>query len=406
MEKLHDVIVVGAGPGGAAVSHYLAQQGLDIVMLDKSDFPRDKTCGDCLTPRALDVLQDMGILEEVNQVSCRINRLEVHGARGNFMDAPIPQHSLYPNHMLVSPRLQLDDLIRKRAVSSGADFHSPVQVRNIEQYDDHVIVKGRRAGENVQYKGRLVILAVGAHLKLLYKLGILAKQPGVIIAARGYFDDLVGLEDSIQAHFDSVPLPGYGWVFPVSESIANIGIGYWRSWNPFKKAPTSARTAFDHFITKNPKVRTMMANAKAIGAVKSFPLRVDFASAPTRQGRILLIGEAAGLVSPLTGEGIDFALESGKMSAEFIGQVFNQGTMATKDLEGYDKLLRSHFQRLFVFLTYMRRLYINPLLMDKAITAAHNFPELKDTLMKVMMSETDAASMVNLSTIRKIILGV
>ena len=91
MTDLYDAVVIGAGPGGSASAHYLAQQGFKIVMVDKADFPRDKTCGDGLTPRALWVLKDMGILEAVASFAYKINGLELHGSKGNMMAAPIPR---------------------------------------------------------------------------------------------------------------------------------------------------------------------------------------------------------------------------------------------------------------------------------------------------------------------------
>jgi flavin-dependent dehydrogenase len=150
----------------------------------------------------------------------------------------------------------------------------------------------------------------------------------------------------------------------------------------------------------------MMADAEAVGPVKGFPLRVDFVNSKTCDGRILLVGESAGLVSPFTGEGIDFALESGRLAAEFIHEQFELGEFSIANLAEYDRVLRSHFQRLFVFLTRVRQLYLNPLIMNKAIRATNKFPDLKTLLVKITLSEADAASLVTLSVIRKVIFGV
>ena len=147
MTKLYDVAVVGAGPGGSAAAHYLAKSGLDVLLLDKSDFPRDKTCGDGLTPRALHVLDDMGILPEVRKVGYRINGLELHARSGIQLQTPIPDHPIYPNHLLIVPRLQLDDIIRRRAIQSGAHFESPVRIRGVEYENDSIRLladKGRQ----------------------------------------------------------------------------------------------------------------------------------------------------------------------------------------------------------------------------------------------------------------------
>lgn len=404
MSKMHDVIVVGAGPGGSATAYFLAQAGLDVLLLDKAEFPRDKTCGDGLTPRALDVLRQMDILSQVSEAGYRIEGIELHGRKGNAMTARLPKHPNYPDYMLIVPRFELDEIIRLRAAKSGVEFHGGVTVRDIEQFDDHVLMHAEQGGHHVEFSGRLTVLAVGANMGLLRHVGILKTNPKVILAARGYYHRLQGLTRRVQAHFEHVAMPGYGWVFPISDTAANIGIGFWPTILPWRKLPSSARQALDVWLQNSGKLRNMLAEGELQGPVKSYPLRIDFTKAPLRHGRILLIGEAAGLVSPFTGEGIDFALESGQLAAKFIlGQVRNAGfTMAA--LSSYDHMLRAHFQRLFSFLNLIRHLYINPVLMNRAILAAEKFPGLKDQLVRVMLSQTDAAEIANLSTLRRVLL--
>jgi geranylgeranyl reductase family protein len=406
VNKIHDVVVVGAGPGGSSAAHYLARQGLDVVLLDEAEFPRDKTCGDGLTPRALWVLKDMGILEQVETFANRVNGVELHGASGEVMVAPIPENEHYPNYLLIAPRYRLDEVILQRAVKSGAQYQGNTRVRGVEKFRDCAEVLASYKGKEVRFAGRVVILAVGVNLGLLKKLGLLNRSPSLVLAVRGYYEGVQGLTDRVQAHFGEVPLPGYGWVFPLSETRANVGLGLWKSWAPWIRCPSSAQTAFDHFLAHNSKVSSMVADAEAVGSVKGFPLRVDFANSKTCDGRILLVGESAGLVSPFTGEGIDFALESGRLAAKFIHEQFESGDFSNASLAEYDRVLRSYFQRLFVVLSRVRRLYINPLVVNKAIRAANKFPDLNSLLAKIILSEADAASLVTLSVMRKVVFEV
>ena len=184
MESMVDVAVVGAGPGGSAAAHYLAASGKNVLLLDKSDFPRDKTCGDGLTPRALDVLRDMNILDEATQAGFRINGLELHAKGGATMSARVPDHPVYPNHLLIVPRLKLDDIVRHRAIASGAHFASPVRVQNLKTEKDGVTIFADRDGKPVQYRARVAILAIGANMALLKQIGLLKHEPRTIVAVR------------------------------------------------------------------------------------------------------------------------------------------------------------------------------------------------------------------------------
>src|SRR5712691_7229104 len=128
MSDVRDVVVIGAGPGGSAAAHYLARRGIDVLLVDRSEFPRDKTCGDGLTPRAVGVLHDMGILHALVRVGQPINGVEIFSPDGYSTGAPIPSRSGVPAPMLVVPRVTLDNVIRGRAVQSGAQFESGVLV--------------------------------------------------------------------------------------------------------------------------------------------------------------------------------------------------------------------------------------------------------------------------------------
>jgi len=402
---LYDVAIVGAGPGGSAAAHYLAAQGMDVLLLDKAEFPRDKTCGDGLTPRALHILEDIGILEEVTAAGFRVNGLELHARAGNMMKASVPDHPDFPDHMLIVPRLKLDDIIRKKAISSGAKFESPVRVRGVETLADRVLIHADRSSHTHKYQARALILSVGANMRMLQDLGILNYSPTVLLAVRAYYEGMSDLTDHIQVHFAKVPLPGYGWVFPISESGANLGVGYWQSRLPWEKAPSSARKAMADYQL-NPKLQNMLKGAEQVGQIKSYPLRIDFDTAPTFAERILLVGESAGLVSPLTGEGIDFAMESAKIAAGFLINTFASGDFSHQAFSGYDDLLRKKFQRLFRSLNNVRRLYLNPLLMSRAITVSQKRSEIKNLLVNVMLSQRHPSEILNPRVVRNILLGI
>src|SRR5262249_8751231 len=162
---------------------------------------------------------------------------------------------------------------------------------------------------------RLCIIATGASTALLANLGLIAKRPQVMLAARAYYEGPLPCADRIQIRFDGVPLPGYGWVFPLSAASADVGVGYFARGFTIRRRPPNAGVAFQSFV-RGRGVTALLNGAHQSGPERGYPLRVDFPELPTSAGRVLLVGEAAGLVNPLTGEGIDYALESAQIAAE------------------------------------------------------------------------------------------
>ncbi|MFN8481794.1 MAG: geranylgeranyl reductase family protein [Anaerolineae bacterium] len=384
VDKTYDVVIIGAGPGGSAAAYYLARRGLDVLLLDKADFPRDKTCGDGLTPRAVSVLKDMGLLDELLQVGHLTPALEIVAPMGHSVAFGIPKVGDWPGFSLVVPRLILDDLLLQKAISAGATFQGGTRVFQAQPAPDGVTVRGTRKDGPVEVRARAAIVATGASPTLLIEMGILKKVPDMMVASRAYFEDVRGLKDEVYLTFQGIPLPGYGWIFPVSETSANIGAGLVRrGWTNRWRKETSAQ-AFQSFLA-TPTLKTMLEHARQVGPVKGYPLRMDFAESPTYGERTLLVGEAAGLVNPLTGEGIDYALESGHMAAAHLAAMFESGDFSSARFAEYDALLRERFQRLFVFCTRVREICVNPLLLNPLVAVANYRPALRLRLVHAVL---------------------
>ena len=390
MTQIYDVIVVGAGPGGSATAYYLARRGLRVLMLDKAVFPRDKTCGDGLTPRALSVLDDMGLLGKLTQVGCRINGVEIYAPDGRSISSPIPTHDGLYAYMLVVPRLTLDDILRSHALAAGAEFEAHVHVAGVATNDDCVTITAERDGQALIFTGRAAVIATGANMRLLQHMGLLQQGMSHMVAARAYYDDLNVLSDRVQLRFDGVPLPGYAWVFPTAPRKANVGAGYYVSRRTgkraIKRAIPSPQEAFESFAAHS-RLSATLAQARRVGPVKGFPLRVDFLTAPTFSGRTLLVGEAAGLVNPLSGEGIDYALESGRLAADHLADMFTQADFSTARYDAYDHALRERFQKLFEFCHRMRDTFQRRFWLNMLINIASRRADLKLLLIRVVLGD-------------------
>jgi geranylgeranyl reductase family protein len=366
-----DAVIVGAGPGGSATAHFLARRGLDVLLVDKFAFPRDKTCGDGLTPRALRVLERMGLLREVSRIGQPIRGYDVYAPNGRRTGADL----IGSQAALVVPRLQLDDVIRQRAVESGAAFEPKVSVTHVEPLADGVRV--HTAGATI--KARLAVLATGASTRVLRNSGILRRPPQAMLAARAYYRDGQH-DDRFELRFDHVPVPGYGWVFPLADGRLNAGVGFLpRRWHR-----TTGRAAFDAFV------HTRLPIARQEGPVRGYPIRVDFLQSPTYAERTLLVGEAAGLVNPLTGEGIDYALESGEIVAEHIAAMLSTGDFSR--VQQYDQQLRAQFGPVFRFCGQVRDWYCWPPLLNLLVPIANRRPDLRLLLTQVVLGEKQPAT--------------
>lgn len=398
---MHDVIVAGAGPGGSAAAYFLAQHGLNVLLLDKSEFPRDKTCGDGLSHHALRALDDMGILGDVVQVGHPVRGVEVYSPRGYSANADVPATEGPPDYGLVVPRLKLDAMLLERAIVAGARYHSLVHVTDVERNGKGVTVRGEHRGQPYSAAARVVIIAIGVNPTLLLRIGLLKKAPPMIRAARTYFEGVTGLTDRIVFRFQNVPLPGYGWVFPVSGSIANIGVYQGPPAIPARYMPVTPQAALEAF-TRLPELQEMLAHAQPTGPAKGYPLRSDWRG-PAFADRVLLVGEAAGLVNPLTGEGIDCALESGQMAAQHLIHVWSEDGLP---LEGYDQLVRQRFYRLFYACKLIRDVFVNDRLFDQLVRAADRHPDLKTLLLSVVLGTRDASEMLSLKIMQRLALAL
>lgn len=402
MNARHDVIVVGAGPGGAAAGYYLARQGLDVLILDKSEFPRDKTCGDGLTPRAVAVLDDLGALPDAIAAGCQVGAVEVVAPNGRSTVAALPAREAVPEYALVVPRRTLDQIILNRAIAAGARFEGGARVTGVESGPDGVVVRADRAGREQVVTARLAIVATGASTGLLVQMSLLPRPPVAMLAARTYFEGIAGLSSALQLRFDGVTLPGYGWIFPTSEGSANVGAGFFPIGRTARRAQSTARAAYDRFVA-TPAVRSLLDGARQVGPVRGFPIRVDFLTAPTSGDRVLLVGEAAGLVNPLTGEGIDYALETGRLAADHAAWILAAGGPTPARMGGYDRLLHDRYDRLCRFCNTVRDRLLHGWALDRLVPLADRRPELKARLVDITLGNQPAPARLSARLLRRLL---
>jgi geranylgeranyl reductase family protein len=387
MGSISDVVVVGAGPGGSAAAAALARAGLDVLLLDRSEFPRDKTCGDALSPVGVTVLRALELGESLEQGAFRFDGVRITAPGGQTVATPIPPHPVHPSFGFVAPRNSLDDWIRQAAIRMGARFEGRFHARGFRHEPGRIVVRGEAAGAGAERAARLAVVATGASLPLLASAGLAPRRPRFAYAARAYFEGTRGIGRDLHIRFDGVPLPGYAWIFPVSEVSANVGAGFYRRT---RRTPPTAAAMLDAFLASR-GARSLLDGASPTGPVHGFPLRTDFHRSRAFGPRILLVGEAAGLVNPFTGEGIDYSLESGMLAAEASRSILEEGDFGPRSLGRYDRALRARFQRLFVLTHFLRSFYMNSILLDPFLRACERWPDLARLLVEIMLAYKDPA---------------
>jgi len=389
-EHRFDIVIVGAGPAGSAAAYLLAKRGLKVALLDKSNFPRDKTCGDGLTPRAVKALEAIGALDKVAQRAHRCNSITLRHSDAVEYKLSLSDLGGLPNYVMVLPRYSLDDLLRQHAVDAGAHFIPNSKVENIAHAADGTVevhVEGRKP-----LRCALSIIATGANARLLMDLGLLNGKPHVNLAARCYFENVEGLDDSIVLFFDNVRLPGYGWVFPTSPTSANIGCGVFFD----DKMPQA--TQLRGLIETHPYLKRLLRNAKQVGPIKGYPLRTDFSPSHGGNDWILVVGESVGLVNPITGEGIDYALESAQLAAAAILEEW-KGTVTPSIQKKYRAALAKKYRYQLALNHLAQKIYLRAGMLDSLLKRAQKSEYLRKAIVDACFGSADPAIMVSPRTL-------
>lgn len=336
------VLVIGAGPAGASAAYVLARAGVDVILADRVYFPRDKPCGDGLTPYCVAVLQDMGVAEFLVEQGRPYNGVRVHKP-----DRSIGCISLQPDRSgdiacgYVLPRVHLDSALVDLACKAGAKFLPRFNPLCLDQEIDpqngaaSLRVTAMWQGHTVTVVEKLVIIATGANRRLLQKLGLAVKSQPTALAMRAYIGSLGNLEARLEIFLDGELLPGYGWIYPVGDECANVGVGVQLLGRELGKGIRLMKDAFRRLLQHE-----RLAGGVMISQVQGYPIFADYPLVPLSFPGVLVVGEAAGLVDPITGEGISPALVSGHLAALTAMDAIRSGNFHVIQLREYDEWIK------------------------------------------------------------------
>ncbi len=336
-----DVVICGAGPGGSTAALCLKNTGLKVALLDQADFPRDKICGDALSGKVKSVLRhiDPNLAAALGSLPEKIGcyGIRFFSPDRSLLDIPFRSDlsTLAEAPGFVSRRIDFDHFLLQEALKGGQIQWFPHHpVRHLIHKEDYLEV---HAGGSV-FRARIVLGADGAHSVVAKELGLRNMDKRYHSAGvRAYVRGVNGFADPafIELHYLRDLLPGYFWIFPLPNGAANVGLGMLSS--DLAKKPLSLRKKLEEIIATHPDIAPRFAGATLEGPVQGFGLPLGSRKLPISANRCLLLGDAASLIDPFTGEGIGNAMVSGRIAARLIQRLPEESRFSAEDLRPYDE---------------------------------------------------------------------
>jgi menaquinone-9 beta-reductase len=329
-----NVVILGAGPAGTAAAAHLGQLGVrNVVLVDKHDFPRDKTCGSGVSPNGIETLKELGVWHEIEPHAYWIKgiRLVTPGGHDSTQSAGDVGQAI------VCQRRVLDHVLLQRAVARGArfvpDFHAT------EALEEGGRVVGVRAADGREVRAKWTLVAGGSHCRV----GLPAARPRKTIQAiMGWWDDVPFEPHHVEMIFDRMLEPYYGWLFPEGERRVNIGITYEEGETGGKK---NARQLFTEFLDKH--YRERLRGATQVGGWKGHPVVWSYEIEKLTAPGTIVIGEAGLMTHPATAEGIYQGMRSGMLGAEAVADMLGGRLGEREALATYERACRARFQLSF-----------------------------------------------------------
>jgi geranylgeranyl reductase family protein len=402
-DHLHDVVIVGAGPSGSSCAFWLADAGWDVAVVEKKRFPREKTCGDGLTPRAVRQLADMG-LEGALAGSHRHTGLRSCGW-GLVLEMPWPEHPAFPPYGYTITRYDLDGMVAERAHKAGAAVHQHTEALEPLLAERHgagagvpvpdgaaslpacagVVVRDLGSGRTRAIRGRYVVVADGSNSRIGRALGTSRLRGFPLgMALRGYYRSPRHDDPCIESHLDirdaqGEVVPGYGWIFPLGDGRVNVGVGLLSTEQRWKGVNTSR--LMEAFVAGAPK-SWGLSEETSCGPPTGGKLPMSFAVGPRTGPNLVVIGDASGAINPFNGEGIAYGYETGRLAAASVSEALaGEGPAAIARYE--DRLSGAYADYYRVGRAFVR-LISNPAAMHWCVSVGMRSEVFMKELLRIM----------------------
>ncbi|MBD2715509.1 geranylgeranyl reductase family protein [Microvirga sp. STR05] len=383
-----DICILGAGPGGATAALHLANAGQPCLLLDRATFPRDKVCGDALSGKVLVELKriDATLPARLQALPTQIPSwgIDFYAPNGRRLTVPF-KYSYNPatdpaaGH--ISKRIDFDNfLIGEVRQRTEIDFREGTDVAQPEQQPDGRWLLKTADGTPVAL-AQLLLVANGAQSGFARQIAGHALEPAHHCAGlRAYYRGVRGLhpDNFIELHFIKDFLPGYLWVFPLPNGEANVGVGMLTE--AVSKKRVNLRERLAEILATHPALKDRFAEAERLGPVRGFGLPLGSKRRALSGRNYLLLGDAASLIDPFTGEGISHAMVSGRHAADWAGRALAARNFAPAFLRGYDAAVYNRLGQELRLSRAMQKLLDYPWLFNFVANRAARNPTLAETL--------------------------
>jgi geranylgeranyl reductase family protein len=379
-----DVLIVGAGPAGAATALFLAKKNISSVLVDKAFFPRDKICGDALSGKVVEVLNklDKNFAHELNCNEKFIGSWGVTFVAPNNESLRVPfstkkEAGIAPG--FISKRIDFDNwLVQKIKLNPLVQLLEQTEIRNYRMEKDFVVAE---TTDGKIFHSKLVVACDGAHSVFSKNVAGLVTEPQHnCFGLRAYYKNVKGLdkENFIELHFLNEILPGYFWIFPLPNGEANVGIGMRADKLAEKKI--NLKKAFEKIVAENKTIHERFSEATLAGDIKLYGLPLGSRKRKISGERFLLCGDAAQLIDPFTGEGIGNAMQSGMYAAMQVERCLTLNNFSEKFMQQYDTELYKRLGDELQLSYRMQQLVSYPSLFNFVVKKANSNKILRETI--------------------------
>ncbi len=341
----YDVIVVGAGPGGSTCATFLAMKGNKVLLLEKAKYPRDKTCGDAVGGKCVQIAKELNLLNvlEDKLVHAPVNGAIFTSPKGARVRLEFPEQKGQKSKGYVCRRLIYDNMLFEKAKSTpGVTIMENTLVKDLVKDGDKVtgvIAFNSETKQDLTLKAKVVVGSDGAYSVVAQKTGnAFNDDEHTCMALKAYYSGVTEMEDAIELHFVDSIIPGYFWIFPVGNGMANIGIGMVQK--DLKNRSIKLKEAMLDIIENNPLFKERFKNAKLETKIEGWMLPFGSKMRTMHGNGYVLVGDAAALIDPFTGEGVGNAMTSGKIAAHVITEAIKKGDTSAASLKEYEDKVR------------------------------------------------------------------